>query len=112
MTLKQAVDVALSMELVETEASKTKGGVCVCVCVCVCVYIYIYILFTQWFRDGKANRDRIVRMPSVKVVKVRSCKQDVSKKAIKYQQKITGSGITGEFTFGMNFKLWSLESEN
>ena len=25
LTLKQAVDVALSMELVETEASKTKG---------------------------------------------------------------------------------------
>ena len=68
MTLKHAVGVALSMELVETEASKTKGLDIVC---------------TQWFRDGKANGDRIVRMPSVKVVKVRSCKQDVCKKAIK-----------------------------
>ena len=41
MTLKQAVDVAVSMELVETEVSKRKGH---------------DIVFTQWFRDGKANR--------------------------------------------------------
>ena len=40
--MKQAVDVAVSMELVETEASKRRAH---------------DIVFTQWFTDGKANPD-------------------------------------------------------
>ena len=53
---------AVSMELVETEVSKRKGP-------------WHDIVFTQWFRDGKANHD--IQNCYYKNAKCKSCEGQV-----------------------------------